>query len=85
MAENAKALKRNDRECNGILIGPLNGPSFLPSERDSSAVCLVSVNKVGFGTNSAARMASRHLNLGKSARNGVSTTYKALSGALSTI
>jgi hypothetical protein len=28
---------------------------------------------------------NRHLNLGKSARNGVPTTYEALSGALSSI
>jgi hypothetical protein len=58
---------------------PLNGPLFLPSLRDSSSVCLVSVSNVGFGTNSAARLASRHLNIGKSAGNGVSTTYEALS------
>ena len=49
----------------GNLCWPLNGPSFLPSQKDSSAVWLFSVDKVGFRTNSAARMASRHLNLGK--------------------
>jgi hypothetical protein len=28
MAENAKALIRNNRECKGILIGPLMAPRF---------------------------------------------------------
>src|SRR5216684_5686141 len=36
-----------------------------------------------FGIWSGLSESNRHLNLGKSARNGVSTTYEALSGALS--
>lgn len=29
MLRNAKALKRNDKECEGILIGPSMAPCFL--------------------------------------------------------
>jgi hypothetical protein len=32
MQGNAKALKRNNRECRGILIGPLMAPIFLGPE-----------------------------------------------------
>ena len=32
MLGNAKALKRNDRECKAILIGPSKAPRFLGAE-----------------------------------------------------
>jgi len=32
MLGNAKALKRNDRECKGILIGPSKAPRFPGAE-----------------------------------------------------
>jgi len=32
MLGNAKALKRNNRECEGILIGPSMAPRFLGAE-----------------------------------------------------
>ena len=38
MRGNAKSLKRNDEESKGILIGPLNGPSFFLSRRSSMRV-----------------------------------------------
>src|SRR5258708_7109034 len=38
MLGNAKELKRNNRECKGILIGPSMAPRFLPRYRDSVAV-----------------------------------------------
>jgi hypothetical protein len=41
MLGNRKALKRNDRERKGILIGP----SFLPGHRDSRAVFFLNARK----------------------------------------
>jgi hypothetical protein len=37
MLRNPKALKRNNRECKGILIGPLMAPRF-PRRSDSVVV-----------------------------------------------
>jgi len=40
MLGNPKALKRNDRECRGILIGPPNGPSIFSALKFHSCVFL---------------------------------------------
>ena len=36
---NAKTLKRNDRECKGILIGPLMAPRFSLARSSRKAGC----------------------------------------------
>jgi hypothetical protein len=33
IVRNVKTLKRNDRECKGILIGPLMAPRFFSSQK----------------------------------------------------
>jgi hypothetical protein len=50
MLGNAKALKRNNWECKGILIGPLMAPRFL-DYRDSVTVYFTHCpsRAVGFG------------------------------------
>jgi hypothetical protein len=54
MRGNAKALKRNNRECKGILIGPLKAPRFFESvkflRRGFFTHCLSQI--VGFGPKS---------------------------------
>jgi hypothetical protein len=47
MLGNAKALKRNNRECKGILIGPLMAPRFFRPPRFRPCHCPSRV--VGFG------------------------------------
>ncbi len=44
MLGNTKALKRNDRECKGILIGPSMAPRFF-SGQDSVAVFFLAARK----------------------------------------
>jgi hypothetical protein len=62
MLGSAKTLKRNNRECKGILIGPLKALRFFESLKlvrvDSSPTALA--NMSASGSNLAARMASRH-------------------------
>ena len=84
MQGNAKSLNRNNREFKGILIAP-QWPLVCFEPTRFQSVCLVSVSKVGFGPNPTARMASRHMNLGKSAEGDVSTTYKAVLGAFGNV
>jgi hypothetical protein len=66
MLGNSKALKRNNRESKGILIDPLMAPRFSECQ-DSVLVFFPHCTKgdVGFGSNFAARMASRQPNLPK--------------------
>jgi hypothetical protein len=61
MLGNAKELKRNNRECKGILIGPLMAPRFFPTiEIRSQCISLTGqVTQSALGSNLAARMASR--------------------------
>jgi hypothetical protein len=61
MLGSAKELKRNNRECKGILIGPLMAPRFSrPSRFRHSVFSLtVQVAQSASGSNFAARMASR--------------------------
>ena len=61
MQGNAKALKRNNWERKGILIGPLMAPRFSrPTEIPSQCVSLtVQVAQSASGSNFAAQMASR--------------------------
>jgi hypothetical protein len=61
MLGNAKALKRNNWECKGILIGPLTAPRFFSTtEIPSQCISLtVQVAQSASGSNFAARMASR--------------------------
>jgi len=51
MLGNAKALKRNNWECKGILIGPLMAPRFFFDHRDSATVYFTHCPSrvVGFG------------------------------------
>jgi hypothetical protein len=60
MLGSAKELKRNNRECKGILMA-LNGPSFFSTiEIPSQCISLtVQVAQSASGSNFAARMASR--------------------------
>src|SRR5260370_35693221 len=61
MQGNAKALKRNNWECKGILIGPFFGLSFF-STTEIPSLCIsltVQVTESASGSNFAARMASR--------------------------
>ena len=60
MLGSAKALKRNNRECKGILNGPLMAPRF-SDYRDSAIVYFTDcqVEQSAWGSNFAARMASR--------------------------
>jgi hypothetical protein len=53
MQGNAKALKRNNRECKGMLIGPLMAPRFF-DHRDSGTVNFTHCpsRAVGFGPKS---------------------------------
>jgi hypothetical protein len=60
-----KPLKRNNGKCKGILIGPSMAPRFVCKY---SSLALGSpptdlAKRVGFGTNFAARMASRQTTL----------------------
>jgi hypothetical protein len=48
MLGNPKALKRNDRECKGILIGPSMAPRFSQC-RDSVAVFFSRSRRVAVG------------------------------------
>jgi hypothetical protein len=58
MLGTAKELKRNNRECKGILIGPSMAPHF--SGAEIPLLFLRSTKSgVGFRSNLAARMASR--------------------------
>ncbi len=61
MPGSAKELKRNNRECKGILIGPLMAPRFfLTTEIPSQCISLtVQVAQSALGSNFAAWMASR--------------------------
>jgi hypothetical protein len=60
MLGSAKKLKRNNRECKGILIGPLMAPRFVTTEIPSQRISLtVQVAQSASGSNFAARMASR--------------------------
>src|SRR5216684_8658003 len=67
MLGDAKALKRNDRECKGILIGPSMAPRFFSVLEFLRCVFFLAGTEggVGFGPNFAARMASRQPNLPK--------------------
>src|SRR5216683_797408 len=58
MLGNTKALKRNDRECKGILIGPSTAPVFLYAEVPSLTFSRRTKGGVSFGSNLAARVAS---------------------------
>ena len=51
MLGNGKALKRNNGECKGILIGPLMAPRFFFDHRDSVTVYFPNCpsRSVGFG------------------------------------
>jgi hypothetical protein len=57
MPGNAKALKRNNRECKEILIGPSMAPHF--SGAEIPFLFRSTKSGVGFRSNLAARMASR--------------------------
>lgn len=87
MLGSAKTLKRNNEESSGILNGPSMAPRFFEPvkflRRGFFTHC--QARQSASGPNLAARMASRRLNLGKSEANGKSGTYKALSGALSSV
>jgi hypothetical protein len=58
---NAKALKRNNRECKGILIGPSKAPRFSRSQSFLHQMVSFTVTNAASasGSNIAARMASR--------------------------
>ena len=61
MQGNAKALKSNNWECKGILIGPLMAPCFFSTTQiPSRCISLtVQVAQSASGSDFAARMASR--------------------------
>jgi hypothetical protein len=61
MMGSAKALKRNNGEPKGILIGPLRAPRFSQKLRFSPSGILltVSIEQSASGSNFAVRMASR--------------------------
>jgi hypothetical protein len=60
MRGNAKALKRNNRECKGILIGPSMAPRFFSRYRDSVAVLFLTAltGRRQLRSNFSARVAS---------------------------
>jgi hypothetical protein len=61
MRGNAKSMRRNNRECEGILIGPLMAPRFFGAEIPSRVSSRYTKANVGIGPNLAARMANRLL------------------------
>ncbi len=63
MRENAKTLRRNSAEHEGILIGPSMAPRFSTVDEIHSVASHSFANtKSASGPNLAARMASRHVN-----------------------
>ena len=61
MRGNAKVLKRNNRECKEILIGPSMAPHFFePGQFSQFAFGHRLEQQVGSGSNFAARMAADH-------------------------
>jgi hypothetical protein len=59
--ESVKELKRNNRECKEILIGPSMAPRFFGTESPSRAVLATRKLMSVSGPNLAARMANRRL------------------------
>jgi len=62
MQWNAKTLKRNNRESNGILIGTSMAPPFFRGRKDSPVIGFsptTLARKSASGPNPAARMAGR--------------------------
>lgn len=90
MPRNTKSLKRNDEAHKGILIAPSKLPRFFVVLEilipNLFIYCFQQMS--ASGPRFTARMASRQtlrLKLGKSEGNGASTTYEALSVALSSV
>ena len=88
MRRKAKSLKRNAGACKGILVAPPKLPRFSRLLKFRRRVFFTHRPKIGSRLRAPIL---RHgwqadkWSLGKSAGNGVSTTYKALSGAFSSV